>query len=256
MTLNAQQALGNLPQGLRDELLDAYGEIVRNYREGRWKASELDAGWFCEIVYSILVGHLDGDKFPSRASKPRSFEKSCKALESSPTTYSDSARLTIPRVLVGLYDVRNRRGVGHVGGDVDANHMDATFLLHSCQWVMAELVRIFHTTDVGTATAVVEALVERTIPIIWRVGGVQRLLAAPPTDRDSVLLLLYGTAIGLTDHALAESLEKRVDNLRTRVLAPLHKERSIEFKNYGDVAVISPKGIKHVEENLLNSVKL
>ena len=39
MTLDAQQALGHLPQGLRDELMRAYDEIVRNYREGRWKAS-------------------------------------------------------------------------------------------------------------------------------------------------------------------------------------------------------------------------
>ncbi len=250
MTLDAQQALGHLPQGLRDELMQAYDEIVRNYREGRWKASELDAGWFCEIVFTILEGHLDGDNYRDRAHKPSRFNEACRKLENAPIRYSDSARLTIPRVLVGLYDVRNRRGVGHVGGDVSANRMDATFLLHSCQWVMAELVRIFHDTDVATATAIVDALVERTIPVVWQVGSVRRLLDTTMSIKDSVLLLLYGDAEGATDHRLADDLEKRPENLR-KVLRGMHADRLIEFKKVGDAARISPTGIKLVEDTLL-----
>lgn len=194
MRLDAKQALGHLPQGLRDELMQAYEEIVRNYREGRWKASELDAGWFCEIVFTILEGHLGGESYRSKAHKPSRFNDACKKLENAPATYSDSARITIPRVLVGLYDVRNRRGVGHVGGEVDANHMDATFLLHSCQWVMAELVRMFHDTDVDSAAGTVDALVDRTLPVVWQVGQVRRLLDTSLSIKDSVLLLLYGEA--------------------------------------------------------------
>lgn len=250
MPLEPSISLGHLPEGLRKQLMEAYDQIVRNYRERRWKASELDSGWFCEIVYTILEGHLNGDTYPDRASKPSRFSDACKRLENAPGTYSDSARLTIPRVLVGLYDVRNRRGVGHVGGEVDANHMDATFLLHSCQWIMAEMVRIFHDTDVASATAVVDALVDRTLPIVWQVGEVRRLLTPGLADRDAVLLLLYSEPEGATDGRLANDLEKRVDNLR-RVLRKLHAERFIEFRAAGDSAVISPKGAKYVEERLL-----
>lgn len=252
MILVAQQALGHLSQGLRAELLQAYGEVVRNFRESRWKASELDAGWFCEIVYTILEGHLDGNNYRDKAYKPKRFDQACKALENKPTTYSDSARMTIPRVLVGLYDVRNRRGVGHVGGEVSANHMDATFLLHSCQWVMAELVRMFHDTEIASATAIVDALVDRTLPVVWQVGDTRRLLDTTLSIRDSVLLLLYGEAEGATDRRLSEDLEKRPDNLRA-VLRKMHGERLLEFKKAGDTARISPKGIKHVEEYLLPS---
>jgi hypothetical protein len=250
VTLDAQQALGHLPQGLRHELVHEYAEIVRNYREGRWKASELDAGWFCEIVYTILEGHLRGDNYPDKAHKPQRFDQACKALENSPPTYSDSARMTIPRVLLGLYDVRNRRGVGHVGGVVDANHMDATFLLHACQWIMAELVRMFHDTDVDTATAIANTLVDRTLPMVWEVGDVRRLLDTRLSNKDAVLLLLYGEVQGTTDYRLAADLEKRPDNVRA-VLRKLHDERLIEFKKAGDTARISPKGEKYVEESLL-----
>jgi len=50
----------------------------------------------------------------------------------------------IPRLLPVLYEIRNNRGVGHVGGDVDPNHMDAEAVQAMASWVMAELVRIFH----------------------------------------------------------------------------------------------------------------
>jgi len=252
VTLDAQQALGHLPQGLRDELISEYGEIVRNYRESRWKATELDAGWFCEIVYNILAAFLDGGSYPARASKPGDLISACDKLKTTPKAAGpDSARVTIPRILIGLYQVRNQRGVAHVGGVVDANHMDATYVLHACQWVMAELVRMFHDTDVGTATAIVDSLVDRTLPVVWHVGEVRRLLSDGLSDRESVLLLLYSEAKGLTDRQLAEFIEKRVDNLRTRVLRPLHSERLIEFRNPGDTAVISPKGERYVDERLL-----
>lgn len=256
MTLDAAQALGHLPQGLRDELLTEYAKITRNYRQGHWEAAELDGGRFSEIVYSILAGHLDGDAYPNSASKPSRFDQACKKLENADPKYSDSARLTIPRVLVALYDVRNRRGVGHVGGEVDANHMDATYVLHTAQWVMAELVRMFHATDVATATAVADALVDRTLPIIWKVGDARRLLDTRLSLPDSTLLLLYGEAAGSVDKRLVDDLEQpRLDNYR-RVLRKLHEQRLIEYDAGTGLALISPKGEKYVEERILPTLKL
>ena len=143
MTLNTIQALGHLPPGLRDELMEEFAKITqRLYQKGQWEAAELDGGRFSEIVYTILAGHTNGDNYPARASKPAQFKQACERLESK-TGYSKSVRLTVPRALVALYDIRNQRGVGHVGGDVDANYMDATLVLHVVQWVMAELVFAF-----------------------------------------------------------------------------------------------------------------
>jgi hypothetical protein len=65
-------------------------------------------------------------------------------------------------VLVALYQIRNNRGVGDVGGDVDANQMDASYVLHSVHWVMAELVRILHQTDVKTTFDTVGVPIEAT----------------------------------------------------------------------------------------------
>lgn len=250
MTLSAAQALGLLPQGLRSELLTEFAKITRNYREGRWEAAELDGGRLCEIVYTILDGYTSGGNYPDRASKPRYFDTSCKALENR-AGYSDSARLTIPRTLVALYDVRNRRNVGHVGGDVDANHMDAELVLAMSKWIVAELVRLFHDTDVETATDVVDALVDRTLPVIWEVDGVKRILNTSLPLADQTLLLIYGEPSAVSDTDLAKYLEQdRLANYR-RVLDRLHKARAIEWAKATGMVTLSPLGREDVEARLL-----
>jgi hypothetical protein len=75
----AKGALGSLPQGLRAELLQEYAKITRNYRERRWEAAELNGGRFCEIVYTILDGYLNG-RYPASASKPKDMKTACDAL--------------------------------------------------------------------------------------------------------------------------------------------------------------------------------
>jgi hypothetical protein len=251
VTLDPKQALGHLPQGLRDQLLTEYVKITRNYRRRHWRAAELDGGHLSEIVYTILRGHIDGS-YPAAASKPSNFPRACEALaQADKAKYSQSARLGIPRVLVGLYEIRNNRGVGHVGGEVDPNHLDATYVLHAAQWVMAELVRMFHDTDIKTATAVVDALVDRTLPVIWQVGDARRILDTTLNLADSTLLLLYGETEGATDRRLASDLEQpRLANYR-RVLRLLHEQRLIEYDAATGLAVISPKGEKYVEERIL-----
>lgn len=251
MTIDAAQALGQLPQGLRDELTTEFAKITRNYRESRWEAAELSGGKFCEIVYTILAGYLNGGSYPDRSRKPRRFDQACKALENADSKYAEAARLTIPRVITGLYDVRNRRGVGHVGGEVDANHMDATFVLHTAQWIMAELVRLFHDTDIPTATAVVNALVDRTIPVVWRVGDIRRVLDPSFSLRDATLLLLYGEPAGRADRQLMADLEQtRLGDYR-RVLRKLHCDRLVEYNDATGSLTISPTGARDVEQRLL-----
>jgi hypothetical protein len=250
VTINASQALGLLPQGLRSELLAEFSKITRNYRECRWEAAELDGGRLCEVGYTILDGYTRGGAYAATASKPGNFPMSCRALETR-SGYPDSARLTIPKILVALYDVRNRRGVGHVGGDVDANHMDAELVLAMSKWIVAELVRLFHSIDLKAATDVVDALVDRTLPVIWEVDGFKRVLNTSLSLTDQTLLLLSAEADAISDKDLAKYLEQeRLGNYR-RVLDRLHKARAIEWNKVTGMVTLSPAGREDVEDRLL-----
>ncbi|WP_372664662.1 hypothetical protein [Amycolatopsis kentuckyensis] len=253
-TLDVSQALGHLPQSLRTELIAEYSKIAKNYTRHHWQATELNGGRFCEVAYSILKGYIDGT-YPTMASKPRNFPKACEELgQADKTKFPQSVRIGIPRVLIGLYEIRNNRGVGHVGGDVDANHMDATFVLHAVQWVMAELVRIFHDTDVETATKTVEALVERTLPLIWEVNGRRRVLNPSMRLADKTLLLLYAATGGMSDIDLATNLKHRRIRDYKKVLRSLDDNVLVEYDQADGHVQISPSGEADVEARLLPSI--
>lgn len=248
--LSLSGVLTSIPSGLRDPLIAALNEITNNYRLGKWEPAELDGGKLCEVVYAILRGHVDGS-FPTKPSKPSDMVGSCRAFEKA-TGFPQSVRITIPRVLIALYEIRNNRGVGHVGGDVNPNHMDATIVHAAARWIVAELIRLFHAVDTVTATQLVDSLVEREIPGIWTVRSVRRVLSTKLTMKEKTLLLLYGSAVPVSERDLARWIEhSNASVYRRDVLVPAHKDRLIEYDrdNGGDVH-LSPLGSAWVESNL------
>lgn len=243
--------LANLPDGLRKELLTTYEDILRNFRERRWEPSELNGGKFCEVTYSILKGHVAGT-FPARATKPRNMLDACRSLEQEGATFPRSVRIQIPRMLIALYEVRNNRGVGHVGGDVDPNHMDAACVLAMSKWVMSELIRIFHGINTDEAATAVDAIVERTLPTVWKVGSNLRVLSPSMSMRDRTLTLLYHRQGPVLEDDLFRWVEhSNASAYRRDVLRPAHKSKLIEYDPSQRTAEISPIGITYVEDNLL-----
>jgi hypothetical protein len=243
--LTSAHVLSGLPPKLRAELLEAFNEIVRNYREGRWEPAELNGGKLSEVVYSIVRGLIDGG-FPPSASKPKDMLRACQAMEQTPAqAASRSVRIQIPRLLVALYEIRNNRSVGHVGGDVDPNHMDALVVLQMAKWLLAELVRVLHGVSIREATAVVESVSDRTIPVIWEVAGRKRVLRTDLSMRDKSLLLLHATpgAVRWVEHS-------NPSVYRRDILRVAHRARLVEYDEAVRAVEISPLGIAYVEKHV------
>jgi hypothetical protein len=251
--VNATDALAGVPAGLRIPLIAEFNKVARNFRESRWEPAELNGGKLCEIAYTILKGFVEG-RFPPTPSKPRNMVDACKALENA-TGFPRSVRIQIPRILVALYEIRNNRNVGHVGADVDPNHMDATVVLAMSQWILAELVRIFHSVSVEEATRIVDALVERSVPLIWSVGGKTRILNPSLSAKEKVLVRLYASDEALAVRTVADDIEyANVSQLRSKVLGPAHKAKLIEFDKTLDFVALSPLGARHVEEHVVLTI--
>lgn len=253
--MTSTKVLAGLPSGLRDPLLDCFAEIGRNYFERRWEPSELNGGKFCEVVYTIAHGAISG-RFASRPSKPPNMPGACLALEgmsSSAAIVGDrSLRILIPRMLPPLYEIRNNRGVGHVGGDVDPNFMDATAVFQMASWIMAELVRVFHKVSTDEAQRVVDGLVEFKHPLVWEFGTVRRVLAPQMSKGDQTLVLLYGLSNGTTEQELVRWVEhSNPSAYRRDILRTLHKARKIEYDAVVRSVRITPLGTKDVETRLL-----
>jgi hypothetical protein len=244
----ASAALTAIPAGLRDPLLAEYQNILQNFMERRWLPSELSGGRFSEIVYTILDGHAKG-KYASAPSKPGNFEQACKKLENN-AHVPRSFQILIPRMLPALYEVRNNRSVGHIGGDVDPNHMDSVVVLSMCNWIMGELVRVYHALNVQEAQKVVDALAEVRIPIVWSDGFKKRVLN-PSLKLPEQLLLLIATTLPQISIAELQLWSEAADKgYFIKVLRGFHKNRLIELDEKAGVIQILPPGSTKIQELL------
>lgn len=243
----AADALGDLPAGLRGDLVDAYNEVVKNYAERRWEPASLNGGKLCEAAYTVIRGMADG-AFPQRSSKPRNMVDACRDMERE-SSQSRSVRIQIPRMIVALYEIRNNRGVGHAGGDVDPNEMDATAVLYMSKWLMAELVRVLHTLTTDDAAAIVDSLIERQVALVWSAGDKKRVLRPGLTWKQNTLLLLLSETGEVSEADLMRWVEhKSLATYRRDVLRPGHKQRLWEYDGEKRTVTLLAPGVAAAED--------
>lgn len=243
-------SLASIPVGLRDPLMEEHRLIVQNYLEQKWLPSELSGGRFCEIVYTILNGYASG-LYASVPTKPSNFPQACRNLENNSNVVR-SFRILIPRMLIPLYEIRNNRGVGHVGGDVDPNYMDSTVVLGTVNWIMAELIRVLHNLSTNDAQQVVTQLVERRIPVIWQMGDVKRVLDPSLKLSDQTLLLIASCPAACSTNDLFGWLDCKNKAYFNKLLREQHAKRFVEFNENSNEVLILPPGAKYVEERLFS----
>ena len=249
MPLTAEDALSALPQGLRRDLLDAFNQIVRNYRERRWEPAELNGGKLCEAAYTIARGRIDGN-YPARSSKPRDLLKACRDMEQE-SWPERSVKIQIPRMVTALYEIRNNRGVGHAGGDVDPNFMDATAVLYMAKWLVAEIIRLLHTVSTDEATELVDALVEREVTLVWSSGSTKRVLRPELTWKQKMLVLLVSAAGDVKEADLLRWIEHtNPARFRRDVLRPAHRAKLIEYDEAAGLIRLLPPGVEQAERLL------
>lgn len=238
--------LNDYPEELVDLLVEYFKEIDRGYRLEKWKPSELDSGHFVEIVRRIIEDRLFGSYTPIKKSLGPFSPAVLAKYESA--TGDETYRIIIPRVLYAMYCVRNKRGVGHVGV-VSPNKMDATFILSSARWVLAELVRLSGQKCPDEAHKVIGDLTDKYVDLIWSDGETFMILDPKMKAADKVLLALYKE-----DDVSVDTVQDRVDyknrtNFR-KILKQLEGKKFIHC-NEQNQCKLSPLGVNEVESRLV-----
>jgi hypothetical protein len=234
-------ALSGIPDGLRKPLLAEFNRIITGFMERRWTSAELSGGRFCEIVHTILDGHARG-AYASTPAKPLNFVDACRALEKNKGV-PRSFQILIPRLLPALYEIRNNRNVGHVGGDVNPDFMDSSAVVSISSWILAELVRVFHAISTDEAQKVVNELSERRLPLVWRSGDLRRVLKPDLPLKSQVLLLLASSPGRVRSDDLLRWTGYKSKQYFTRLLRRLHSVRLIEFYEATAEVELLPPGV-------------
>ncbi|MEP6935764.1 MAG: hypothetical protein ABI988_17795 [Nitrospirota bacterium] len=251
--MSLQNALGGIPAPIRKHIIQSYLELKQNLSESRHDAAGMSAGKLCEAGIRLLQERTFGQSTPF-GKKIANFADECrKVISSSGSPITDSEKIVIPRALVFLYTMRNTRGIGHIGGDVDPNAIDAALMGRVADWIVCELIRVHHQLSLEEAQDIIDGLAVRQLPDVWEVAGKRRVLRDGLKAKEQVLLLLYSAS---ESTVLTEDLVSWVEYsnprvFKTSVLGKLHSERLVEWNADADTVTLSPKGAAHVEKHLL-----
>ncbi|MHC8308330.1 hypothetical protein ACYZUC_01770 [Pseudomonas sp. GT1P32] len=233
------------PEILVEHLYNSYKEIERNYQLANWKTSELDAGHFVETALRIIEQKLLGTHTPLSTSFGSFSQNTLAKFENA--LGHESYRILVPRTLYSVYCIRNKRGVGHIG-EISPNQLDATYILHSTKWVLAEFVRLASSLSPDEANTLIHQVIERKVDTIWDDGETFMILKTKIRAQDKILLVLYKKD-NLADLEVQKTIEYKNTSTFRKILTTLKKERLIDY-TLDKRCKLSPLGSKRAEEIL------
>jgi len=252
-----EAALGRIAPDFRRRIVTKYLDVRSAFASGNHDTVGLRTGVFCEVILRFLQEQLTGSHTPF-GTKITNFADDCRKIELLPRgTGDESLKLIMPRALLFVYTIRNKRGIGHAAGDVDANAIDAATCMRVADWCVSELIRLFNSLSLEEAQEILDAISIRQLPEVWLIGGVRRVLDPSLNYRSQVLLLLHGDV----DAAVpAEDLCAWVEHPRERefrsaILGQLHDARLIEYDRQNQAVTLSPTGAREVEDKILPALR-
>ncbi len=253
-------ALTKIPVVFRKRIITTYLEMKKRYGEAQFNSSfdaaGLSSGKFVESVFRFLQHHLTGTYVAFGKQIPNLADEVRKIIQLPAATGIESLRIIIPRALMFMYTVRSKRGIGHVGGDVEANEIDAATIIRVADWIICELIRVFHNLSLEDAQLFLDAISLRNLPEIWEVGGKKRVLRTDLAYSQQVLLLTYTdlqNGVMVEDLHLWTEYKGAIRLFKTNVLSKLHSGRFIEFDKEAGIVFLSPLGAKEVETTILSN---
>lgn len=255
--LSLDQALSSIPTSLRKRLINNYSTLKSRSLESKYDAIGHQAGKLAEVILRILQHVLTGTHVPLSIGLSNFIGECEKLGQTAKTAGPEGLRVLIPRALVFVYTLRNKRDFGHAGGEVDANKIDALTATRLIDWCMCELIRVCHNIPLEDAQLLCDAIAERRLPSVWSVLGRKRVLNTSLSYRDQTLLLLYSEIeAGVPTEDLFEWTEHSHKGIYRRdVLAKLHQARLIEWDKETEMAIISPLGINKIEKSILPTIE-
>ncbi len=246
--IRQQLTVSGLHPELVDELIAAFSEARRNHYLGGHRLTAVEGGRFCEATFRLLETKVSGCFTP--LGKQLNSDKLIQKLANQPVDkIPDSLRLHIPRTLRVIYDIRNRRDVAHLSDGIYPNTQDSSLVIACMNWVMAELVRLNHGIDADEASAAIDQLVVRSVPVIQDFEGVPRVLRKLSAG-DTCLLLLFQCA---PEPMQLDTLRAAIrPNMQKNYRRTLQRLDDLNFINLRDERIwITRLGERHVETERL-----
>jgi hypothetical protein len=225
-----------LPREIVTRLLDEYDHIKQQFFLRKFQPSELNGGRFAECALRMLE-YLDGSAYTPFGTPLKT--ESIISRVASNTTLHESFRLFVPRLARLLLDIRNRRDVAHVGGDVSANLADSILICHCSDWLLTEIVRHFYSCSIEDARRIALAISEVHIPVVAEVDGFIRVQNTALDAKDKTLVVMYyKTPSRVKDAELAKWIRyTNLSRYKSNILSKLDDQALLHYEG-GECAML------------------
>jgi len=155
------------PKDVLVALLDEYQHIKQQFFLRKFQPTELNAARFSECILR-LIEFLDTGRYTPFGRQLNTQNIINRVANN--TGLPEGIRFFIPQLTRVLLDIRNKRNVAHVGGEVNPNYSDSLFVSHSADWILVELIRNYHTNSIDKARKIVESINSDLSPRIWKLN--------------------------------------------------------------------------------------
>ena len=240
---------GGLPWVLVKELMEGYAECRRRFYLGDFRPNAVEGARFAEAAFRICQWATQpGKEFtPVGTTLPTVDRLLVKLLNGIGDV---SLRMNIPRNLQIIYTIRNDRDVAHLGANIDPNLMDAVVVVALMNWVLAEMVRLYHSVSADEAEKIIGNIVSREVPAIQEVRGFPRLLRELRAGEHCLVLLYWAGPGGLDFTDLRDWVRPKMQANLRRSLRELVAEDKVHQD--GDTYfILRPGGVLVEQQKLL-----
>lgn len=238
----------NIPSDILNVLLTEFSHIRQQFFLKKYQPSELNGARFGECVLRLLE-YLDTGAYTPFGTQLSSSDGIIKKIENN-TALPNTFRFFIPRLVRVILDVRNKRDVAHVGGEVSPNYSDSLLVVHATDWILTELVRHYHTCTIDEASQIVKVINEPRIPIVADVDGFLRIQNTKLSIQDRVLVILfYKRPQKVLDADISKWCRyQNISRFRKDILTDLDKQALIHYEN--GFCTLLDRGVIHIEKNI------
>lgn len=232
------------PNELSEKLVKLYSDMLLDFRKKDWKNCISNIGQLNEAFYRIIEYELTGNYIALNSQLPKFQSVILDRWENVPNK-PEIFRVIMPRILFGMYCLRNKRGAIHLS-NIDPNEIDATVLIQQTKWLLAEIVRINSSLSFDETIELIKQIICKEIDVVWDTGENIRILKNDLTTSQKVICMLYYKD-KQSDKELFENTEyKNFSLFKNRILKDLHQKRFIEYAC--QECQISPLGIYEAEK--------
>lgn len=214
-------------------LLTSYEKIVIGYRRGDLDSCLIDAGKFVEhtlrAIEHVRTGHAPAE-IKNLANVIQQIERD--------QTLPDGLGAVMPRVAAMIYAIRSKRGAVHVK-ELDPRRIDAELCTHAASWIVAELLRLFHSDAEDAVAKAMAALVRPQLPMIEFFGREAVVTGKVPCSVELLLLIGNSAPDGIDRRTLGTS-SKFPPPTVTRTLQGLQDDVLVHRTKDGRYHVTAP----------------